>query len=54
MHPAWMGVQELCLHKRSVPDMDWTPDNLMLASVAEDGGVCLWQVDTGQLVWPPP
>lgn len=38
------------MHKRPVPDIDWSPDNLMLASVAEDGGVCLWQVDSGQLV----
>ena len=43
-------MQELSLHKRSVADVDWSPDNLLLASAAEDGGVCLWQVDGGQLV----
>ena len=35
---------------RPVTDIDWSPDNLLLASVAEDGGVCLWQVESGQLV----
>ena len=40
------------MHKRPVPDIDWSPDNLLLASVAEDGGVCLWEVDSGQLVSP--
>ena len=42
----------MCLHKRSVADIDWSPDNLLLASVAEDGGVCLWQAHSGQLVQP--
>lgn len=43
-------LQELRLHKRMVADLDWSPDNLLLASVAEDGGMCLWQVDSGQPV----
>ena len=43
-------MQELHLHKRPVPDLDWSPDNLLLASAAEDGGVCLWRAENGQLV----
>ncbi|KAK9805830.1 hypothetical protein WJX73_005036 [Symbiochloris irregularis] len=43
-------LHDLCQHKRPVCDIDWSPDNLLLASAADDGGVCLWRAEDGALL----
>jgi hypothetical protein len=34
----------------AVTDLDWTMDNDRLLAAAEDGSVCVWLIDSGQLV----
>ena len=43
-------MQDLHQHKRTVTDLDWSADDSMLATTANDGGVCLWLAAQGALV----
>ena len=43
-------VQELFDHKTAVLSLSSSLDGSLLLSAAHDGGVCLWQADTGILV----
>jgi WD40 repeat protein len=34
----------------AVTDLDWGMDNDRLLAAAEDGSICVWLIDSGQLV----
>lgn len=55
--PQLHKLHDLDAHGKEIDDMDFSPDNSLLASIAKDGKAYLWNVSTGskvkELVWNP-
>lgn len=56
--PQMLKALELKQHTKEIDDIDFSPDNKNLISIAKDGLAIIWDISTGKqkqkLVWTPP
>lgn len=56
--PQLNKVHDLDAHTKEIDDIDFSPDNSLIASIAKDGKAFLWNTSKGskskELTWSPP
>lgn len=56
--PQMTKLHDINLHTKEIDDLDFSPDNKQLVSIAKDGLAIVWNVETGEeitrLKWDPP